>query len=198
MKKFAIPFALLILVLAGCTPDYPDDLAIYDFDTVLVQYELSGQTEGDATLYMRGDQKALYKSVRVAGTEKNTLDLDLGDKAYAVDMDKATASELPTTDYEALKGLSAEEQNKYLVKKALGIKNSAEDPQVATTKTVAGQTCDLYIVTNIGTACIWNGIVLEKEVNIADVTNQMVATRVETDISIQPEKFEIPANVILK
>lgn len=198
MKKFIIPFALLVLVLTGCTPDYPNELAVYDFDTALVQYELSGQTEGDATLYMRGDQKALYKSVRVLDTEKNTLDLELGDKAYAVDMDKATASELPNTDYETLKGLSAEDQNKYLVKKALGIKNSAEDPQVATTKSIAGQECDLYIVANIGTACIWNGIVLEKEVNIAGVTNQMVATRVETNVKIQPEKFEIPANIILK
>lgn len=198
MKKLIALSALMIVVLVGCTPDYPNELAVYDFDTVLVQYELSGQTEGDATLYMRGDQKALYKSARVAGVEKNTLELDLGDKAYLVDMDKATASELPSTDYEALKGMSAEEQNKYLVKKALGIKNSADDPLVATTKTVAGQECDLYIVPNIGTACIWNGIVLEKEINIADVTNQTVATRVETNVAIQDEKFEIPANVILK
>jgi len=198
MKKLIALSALMIVVLVGCTPNYPNELAVYDFDTALVQYELNGQTEGDATLYMRGDQKALYKSVRVAGVEKNTLDLDLGEKAYAVDMDKATASELPSTDYETLKGMSAEEQNKYLVKKALGIKNSADDPQPATTKTVAGQECDLYIVPNIGTACIWNGIVLEKEINIADVTNQMVATRVETNVAIQDEKFEIPANVILK
>ena len=186
------------LVLMGCAQDYPAELQVYDFNTALVQYELNGQTEGDATLYIRGDQKALYKTVTVAGQPKSTLDLELGEKAYAVDLDKATAVEVSATDYEKLKAMTEEGQNMYLVKKTLGIKNGAEDPQAATTKTVAGRECDLYIVPNIGTACIWNGVVLEKEVNILDVTNQTVATRVQTDVEIQPEKFEIPANVILK
>jgi len=197
MKKLFALLTLSIIALTGCG-DYPNELAVYDFDTAVVQYELTGQTTGDATLYMRGDQKALYKTVVVTDKAQNTLELDLGDKFYLVDMDKATATEVSNSEYETLKGLSKEEQNKYLAKKALGLKNSAEDPQAVTTKTVAGQKCDLYLVSNIGSACIWNGIVLEKEVNILDVTNQMVATSVKTNVEVQADKFEIPANVIVQ
>ena len=77
------------------------------------------------TLYMRGDQKAIYKTTQ----NGNTLEMHLGDKFYAVDMDKATAVELPTTFYDDIKGLSKDEQNMAIIKKALGIKEGAADPE---------------------------------------------------------------------
>ena len=194
MKKF-IALILSTVLLTGCLPaDYPKEIAVYDFNTAVIQYELTGQEEGDMTLYMRGDQKATYKATQTG----NTLELNLGNKAYLVDMDKATAVESSTDFYANLKNLSKEEQNIAIIKKALGLKDSADDPEAVTRKVVAGQSCDVYNIPNIGTACIWNGIVLEKEITMLGLVNKTVAVSVQTNVDIPPERFELPANVIVQ
>jgi hypothetical protein len=194
MKKIIPILALAAIVFAGCGESYPSEIEAYTFDSAVVQYEYTGNVEGEATLYARGDQKATYRTLG----DKNELELDLGSKGYSVDMNKATAIEFANPDYEVLKGMSMQEQESFLVKKALGLKDSAEMPEVFTNKVIAGQTCNVYIISNIGSACIWDGIVLEKEVTIQDVTNRQVAVSVQTGLNIPSSKFELPANVILQ
>lgn len=193
MKKLIIPF-LFILTFVGCGNAYPSDVAVYKFDTAVVQYDFTGNLEGEATLYLRGDQKALFKTLG----EVSTLELDLGDSGYFVNMNKMTAVKMENEDYETLKGLNATEQEVFLVKKALGLKDSAEDPEPITKKVIAGQTCNVYIIGNIGSTCLWNGIALETEVTIQDVTNRQVAISVQENVDVPDVKFELPANVILK
>lgn len=195
MKKLISIFALVAAIfLSGCVKDYPSEIAAYKFDTAIIQYEYTGSTEGEATLYVRGDQKAMYKTLG----EVSTLELELGDAGYIVDLDKTTAVEVVNPDYAVLVEMSAGEQEVYLVKKALGLKDSAEDPKPFTKKVIAGKSCNVYTINNIGSACIWNGIVLEKEITIQDLTNKQVAVSVQIDLEIPSEKFELPANVILK
>ncbi|MFC1599672.1 hypothetical protein ACFL3T_01430 [Patescibacteria group bacterium] len=195
MKKLISIIALVAAVfLAGCVKDYPSEIAVYKFDTAVIQYEYTGSQKGEATLYVRGDQKAMYKTFG----EKSTLEIDLGEKGYDVNMDKGTAIEVANPNYETLKGMSANEQEIYLVKEALGLKDYAEAPVAALKKVVAGKTCNVYAINNIGSACIWSGIVLEKEVTIQDVTNKQVAVSVQTDVEVSAAKFELPANVILQ
>ncbi|MFC1810011.1 hypothetical protein ACFLZH_00775 [Patescibacteria group bacterium] len=194
MKKF-ITLIIALIFFTGCLPaDYPTEIAVYDFNTAVIQYELTGQEEGDMTVYLRGDQQATYKTTQAG----NILEINLGDKIYSVDMDKATAVELPTTFYESLKAMSAEDQELAIVKKALGIKDAATDPEAITKKVVAGQQCDVYNIPNIGVACIWNGIVIEKEITMLGLTNKTVAVSIQTNVDIPPERFEVPANVIVQ
>lgn len=193
MKKLIIPF-LFVLTLVGCGNAYPNDVAVYKFDTAVIQYEFTGSLEGEATLYLRGDQRAFYQTL--AG--KNSLELDLGETGYVVDVDKTTAVKVNDADYARLKAMSASEQEVFLVKKALGLKDSAEDPEPITKKVIAGQTCNVYTISNIGSACIWNGIALEIEVTIQDTTNRQVAVSVQENIEVPDVKFELPANVIVK
>lgn len=194
MKKTIPILALAVMVFAGCGETYPSEIETYTFDSAVIQYEYTGNVEGEATLYVRGDQKAMYKTLG----DKNELELDLGDNGYYIDMDKATATKVSNPDYNVLKGMSAQEQEIFLVRKALGLRDSAEAPEPFTQKTIAGQVCNVYIISNIGSACIWDGIVLEKEVNIQDVTNKQVAVSVQTGLEIPSTKFELPANVIVQ
>ncbi len=143
------------LVLAGCGDSYPSELSVYPFKTVVVQYELSGGTTGDQSLFIRGDQKALHKFVTTPGQEASTFELYLGAEKYIANLDKMTAVKTTDSNYEKMLTLSAEEQEDYLIKKSLGMKDSAELPAPVTTSMVAGQICDVYEVPNVGTAGIW-------------------------------------------
>lgn len=49
----------------------------------------------------------------------------------------------------------------------------------------------------MGSACIWNGIVLQKEVTLAGITNKTTAVNISVDVDIPAERFELPDNVIV-
>lgn len=197
MKKLISLCALVgVIFVAGCTDTYPQNLQVYSFDTAIIQYDLSGNAEGEETLYIRGDQTALHRFVTRAGVEENVFELDLGDEMYIADLQKMTAVKSRNEDYENLKSMSKEDQEAYLIKKELGLKDSVKLGEPLSQKTVAGQTCDVYQVPNIGTACVWEGIVLEKEIKILDTISKKVAVSVETNVEIPSERFELPEGVI--
>ena len=197
MKKLTTLCALVgMIFVAGCTDTYPQDLQVYSFDTAIIQYELSGNAEGEETLYIRGDQKALHRFVTRAGVEENMFELDLGEEMYIADLQKMTAVKSNNAEYEKLKSMTPEEQGEYLVKQELGLKDNVDLGEPLSQKMVAGKKCDLYQVPNIGTACVWDGIVLEKEVQILDKTSKKVAVSVETNVEIPSERFELPEGVI--
>ena len=85
-----------------------------------------------------------------------------------------------------------------MIKKNLGLKQSATLPQPITTSMVSGQQCDVYEIPNVGTACMWHGIPLQKEITLAGITNKSIAVNVQVDAEIPSERFELPAGVIVK
>lgn len=197
MKKLISLSAFIgLLFVAGCTDNYPQDLQVYSFDTAVIQFDLSGNAVGDETLYIRGDQRALHRFVTRAGVEENMFELDLGSESYIADLQKMTAVKIKSDDYEELKAMSKEDQSIYLIKKELGLKANVELGTSLSKKTVAGQQCDVYQLSNIGTACVWNGVVLEKEVKILDTVSKKVAVSIETNVEIPSERFELPEGVI--
>ncbi len=198
MKKFASLFVLLSLfALGGCGDNYPKELSVYSFDTAIIQYEIGGISQGDETVYMRGDQKSSHRFVTTGTQEENTLQLDLGKERYIADLNKMTAIKVKNSDYEKLVSMNKEEQEKYLVRKALGLKDNVEVPEPLTTTMVAGQKCKLYEIENIGVACIWNGVVLKKEINMLGNSSTKTAVSVEINVDIAKERFELPAWIIL-
>lgn len=200
MKKFIAIFGLLsTLILLGCGESYPKNISVYSFDTAIVKYEIKGASNGEETVYIRGDQRAIHRYVEhVDGTVENKLELRLGGEDIVADLDKMTAIKVKNEDYEELSKMSKEEQSDYLIRKELGLKDGAEVPEPLMASTVAGQTCDNYEVPNIGVACIWNGIVLNKEISMLGIVNNKTAVNVQTDIEITNDVFELPAGVILK
>lgn len=187
-----------IVLLTGCDQATPKNIKVYEFDTAIVQYELTGTSEGSETLYIKGDNKSTERFAAQDGAESQTLDLELGAVKYSVNLQNNTVIKLDNEDYEALKNMSKEEQEMFLVKNELGLAQSAENPQKIGEAIVAGQTCNIYNVSNIGTACIWNGIVLQKETTLLGVTNSKIATEVKTNIQIPDERFDLPSGAIIE
>lgn len=199
MKKLSIICTCLLgfVFLTGCSEEYPQELEVYSFDTAVIQYQITGAAEGEETLYMRGDQKAIHRYVVMGDTEKRTLELDLGSEKYIADLVKMTAVKVDDADYDKLRKMNSEEQEKYLVRKELGLKEGIELPEVSGKTRYAGKQCDLYVVPNIGSVCVWNGIILMKEVSLVDFVNKKTVVSVETDVKIPAERFELPAGVIV-
>jgi hypothetical protein len=198
MKKLAIILVLVgLFALTGCADSYPQKLSVYSFDTAIIQYHISGISEGDETVYIRGDQKATHRYVLNPDGEENTLQIDLGSERYHADLNKMTAVKVENDDYGKLLAMSKEDQEKHLIRKELGLKESVEVPDPETTSVIAGQVCDVYEIPNLGTACIWDGIVLKKEISMFGAVSSKVAVSVDTNVEISKDNFELPAGVIL-
>ncbi|MBU1446093.1 hypothetical protein KKD70_02430 [Patescibacteria group bacterium] len=198
MKKIVSTFVLISLItLNGCAQTYSSKLAVYDFDTAVVQYALNGATQGDETLYIRGDESAVYRFVTRGEQEENKLELYLGETKQIADMLKLTAVEVPNQDYIVMKDLDKDAQAAYLIRKTLGLDANAEIPASTISKEIAGQTCDIYEVANLGEACIWKGIVLEKTISMAGITDTKIATSIQLDVDIDGAKMQMPSNVVL-
>jgi hypothetical protein len=202
MKKFGIvlPLFALALAISGCGEGetVTKKLSVYPFNTAVVRYELSGAVSGEETLYIKGDMSVDQKFVTQGGADENTLELNLGPEIYIADLLKMTAVKVINSDYDKLIKLSPEDQKKEFIRAALGIKDSAELPVSSGTKQIAGQSCDVYIIDNVGTACLWNGIILEKEIPLLGITNTKTAISVETNVDIPKDQFDLPAGVIVK
>lgn len=202
MKKtlsliIASVFVVSTFILAGCGEDYPAKLSVYSFKTAVIQYELSGGTTGDQSVFVRGDQKAVHRFITTPGQEATTFDLFLGEERYFADLEKMTAVKTVDSGYNAMLAMTPDEQKAYMIKKNLGLKESANMPESLGTTMVAGQECELYSIENIGTACVWNTIVLQSEITLAGITNKVTAVKVEVDTDIPSERFELPAGVIV-
>lgn len=194
--------ALAGLMLGGCT-DGQDaitkKLSVYPFNTAVIQYELTGVVNGEETLYIKGDYSAVHKYATLSdGSEENVLDLNLGHESYVADLNKMTAVKAQNNDYGTMLTMSPEDQKKFLIKQSLGLRDNVEVPAPSGTKKVAGYTCDFYLVENVGSLCIWNNVVLEKEIMVLGLVNKKTALSVLENIEIDNTKFELPAGVILK
>ncbi|MBA4336613.1 hypothetical protein C0416_02450 [bacterium] len=190
-------FAASTILLTGCGETDLSKLSVYPFKTVVIQYELSGGTVGDQSLFIKGDQKALHRFITTAGQESNTFELYLGDEKYIADLDKMTAVKTVDVDYNSMISMKAEEQEAYLIRKSLSLKEGIALPEPIMTSTVAGQQCDVYEIQNVGMACIWNGIVLQSEITLAGITNKTTAVKVDVDTEIPSERFELPDGVVV-
>jgi hypothetical protein len=202
MKKsnlLLVGFALITaLILPGCDNNaVTKKLTFLPFNTATIKYELSGSFKGEETLYIKGDLSASHKYVTQGDQEESTLDLNLGSEKYLANLIKMTAAKVKNEEYDKLVKMTKEEQLKRYIRYALGLKDSDEIPSPAGTKKVAGETCDVYVIENVGTACLWNGLVLEKEISILGVENNKKAVSLEIDKEIPKDRFELPAGIIL-
>jgi hypothetical protein len=70
------------------------------------------------------------------------------------------------------------------------------------TETVLGKTCDKfkmdYADMNLKSSyCVWDGIALKYEMNMAGITAKTTATKIEENVSVPAEKFEVPKDIKL-
>lgn len=201
MKKLSVLFLGIVtasaLVFTGCTQE-EQALKVYPFDTAIIQYQIAGAAEGDETLYIKGDKKAAIRFVTQDDEEKQTMDLDLGAEGYRVNLNDNTAVKFANDYYESLKGMDKDGQEMFLVRQELGLKESAENPTKVGEAKIAGQVCNIYDVSNVGSVCMWNGIPLQKQINILGVVNSKTAVNIQTDVEIGDDRFDLPRGVVVE
>jgi len=186
------------LFLSGCGNDaVTKKLSVFPFNTATVKYELSGSFVGEETLYIKGDLMSSHKYITQNDQEESTLELSLGSEKYIANLDKMTAIKVKNEGYDNLIKLNKEEQGKQLIRDALGLQATDAIPSPSGTKKIAGQTCDVYVIENVGTACLWGGLVLEKKITILGISNDKTAVSIELDKEISNDRFDLPAGVIV-
>lgn len=184
-----------VLIAAGCMQIGGGSM--YSFKSAKIIYTYSGVTEGEEYLYIQDDKQASYKTITEAGVQKEALDLILGDTKYYVDLNENTALKSTNKAAGDTKGMSKEEKDEYLLRKALNLNDTAEIPEPLGKTSYADTECSLY-PTGLGAVCVWDGLVLYQEASLGGVTTTKKATKVEVGIDIPKEKFDLPDGVDVK
>lgn len=205
MKKLTLTalLALSLVALSGCA-SADEKVYPYSFDSAKIEYKITGDIEGSTTVMIKGD-KAVHKTSAINKTGETetpieTVLLDLGDTFYQIDLSAKQGQKGPNPVYQELKRLPPEDRMGFLTKLATGqAMNGDEAPESEETKEVAGQTCSLYKIQNIGEICLWNGVPLYSSISIpeAGVTNSNTATSIQLNIEIPDSAFNVPEGVTI-
>jgi len=153
--------------------------------------------EGDVGFKKPKYKIAAYKTLKEGEVKQDTLELVLGDTKYYVDLNENTALKAKNTEFADTKEMSDEAKAEYMLRKALGLSDTAEVPEKIGNSKYADQECELYLI-SVGPVCVWDGIPLYQEASLAGVTTAKTAAKVETNIDIPKDKFELPQGVVIK
>lgn len=199
MKKIAtIILIVSIVILSGCSST-GTKVVPYSFNSAKIEYKISGDINGNMTVYIKGDH-SVNKVSAVNATDDNpanTLTIDLGSTIYFVDLVKKEGYSSPNYIYEDLKGLSQKEKVERLVAYATNTYNSQEKAEKMGQKEYAGKKCDLYTISG-GEICLWEGVPLYSSVTIDSVARSIEATSVQTDVEVADSEFTLPEGISIQ
>ncbi|HLG25799.1 MAG TPA: hypothetical protein VI588_03350 [Candidatus Gracilibacteria bacterium] len=176
----------------------------YPFETAKIEFALNGNMQGSTSVSIKGD-KSVHEThgvSTIAGTEEkiDTLIIDAGDFIYTINLNTKEGSKAPNTLTRQLREIPKEERLKFLTRIATGMNGAGTSELVpVSTKTVAGQVCEVYTIEVFGEVCLWNGIPLASNVSIPEVSleNSTEATSIELNGTIPDSVFEVPEGIIL-
>lgn len=138
-----------------------------------------------------GARKSGEMNTEVMGQQMNMRMIEKDGTQYSYDATKKTGTKMPAQG--GLMGDGAPDITKLsdAEKKAINLQEIGE-------KELLGKACKGYSFTKDGIAAkvwMWENIPLLLESSANGMTMTMTATKLETDISIPAEKFELPADV---
>ncbi len=219
MKKtllisLALSFSILISACNGTSKDTSNpekenisstneethsDLKRYAIESGSVTYEVSGAQTGTKTISWKDwgmtERTENDTSISAAGISvpNKSISLMKGDNMYSYIPGETNGTKLENTILEQVSKNSNKDLEEIGIEmmEAMGGKKSG-------TENIAGKTCDLYEISNLGTTtCIWKGINLKNDVGLAGMNVSEIATSVSTDT---PEEslFELPSEVTFK
>ncbi|MBD3328766.1 hypothetical protein GF340_05720 [Candidatus Peregrinibacteria bacterium] len=198
MKKIALITTIIgsIIILGACQQS--DEIVYpYPFDSAKIVYQHSGIVEGQTELLIKGnknvhntDAVTTYDDIE---TEVKASVIQTPEGVYQVDLVNKTATITENTLYNELKKAgSDEERKKILVQMATNGQNIGESTD---TKEIAGKTCDVFVIDQMGEVCIWESIALATSLTLGDEETNLEAVSVETNVNIPDSAFEIPNDV---
>ena len=181
------------------------------FDSAIIHYKVSGNQNGEETLYIRKGGKETAKVTRSSGkvlfiTQKtNTVEIVTPDKVVHIDMDKKSGTEMVNPQkymIEEYEKLSAEDKKTVRENaKKMGVKGASMLQQMGgqfkpEAAEFLGYKCD--VVTFLGSTVYQisgTAIPLKTEMSMAGMAINTVATEVEENVDPPDEAFEPPPGV---
>jgi hypothetical protein len=165
----------------------------YPFKTAIVEYKISGNTNGTKTTYIdqHGLKEASYtqSKTKMMGMEtiENTASILIADKVYSIDFEKNTATTLKNPYLE----MFANADGDYIklgeqALTSLGYRKTGQG-------TVLGKSCDIW--EGMNKAWVWKGLMLKVETKLMGMAFTEEATSVKIDVSVPASKFDIPDNI---
>lgn len=165
----------------------------------MIEYEYSDDASGykkqyigNYGMYQREEDNFSVKAGERTNTI-NTLTLRNDTIQYSIDMSKkkGTSSAWDLEEIKTLtKSLTAEQKeniNAVLLTQMGAIRQGTE--------VILGKTCEVYNMMGTMRVSLWKGIVMKSEMTMGKLRMTMTATKVETDISLEPELFLPPEDV---
>jgi hypothetical protein len=176
-----------------------NDLKRYAVKAGSVTYTLSGSQTGTKTITWKDwgmTEKTINNtSISAGGISIPNKDINymIGDFMYNYTPGESSGTKIKNTILEQI----SQNTNKELEEigldllKAMGAKKTGTD-------SIAGETCDVYEIKNLGTTtCVWKAINLKNESSIAGITISEIANSISTDTPAD-STFELPSNVTFK
>lgn len=204
MKKFLAPLLTgTIVLISGCS-SANSTVYQYPFKSAKIEYAISGTTEGKSTVNIKGDKYIREAHIlfhKPTGDEnQDNMYIDLGKYVYSIDLAKKTGTMTVNPLYETIMKVEPGKRQDFLKKIAGGISpENTETKELKSlgTETVAGKQCEIYETGGFGQICLWNSIALKTTISIPDLglTNNTVATSIQTDIEIPDSTFDVPQDV---
>lgn len=199
--------ALLALGLAACgerkeeaggaakaDDTTPAEVRVYGVKSGRIDYEITGLQSGQSTTY--------WDDWGMREAENWEVTLTLGDRSVPVrrlslrtreglvladlSANTATRAENPIFHFLKEEGLSGgEDLGQKWIESMGGVRDG--------TDTVAGQTCDVWVVESLGgKLCIWQGLMLRQEVQVEGSHFLKVAVAIDTDEKVGDDRFTLP------
>lgn len=191
-------FAILILMFFSLlTVAQTNVFKRYKIKSAIVEYELSGNQTGTATLYFDnfGMQEATYESsvLEIYGDSQQleTVSYLLGFWQYTLDVEAGTGTKTKNTVLESLVMNSDGDLEQ------LGLKMfRSMGGELSGTEEMLGKTCDVWELKSMGTKIwVWKNIPLKSVTEMMGLNIIRTAISLQENVVIPAEKLEIPSEI---
>ncbi len=175
------------LVLVGCSVVGPT--WVFPFNSARIEYSLSGDIQGKEVLFIDGEKEARESVVvtEVLGEKIVTQSAIITNGENVFLENSVSGTDLKeNVHHQKLQELSGEERKEYYLNNVV---LGGLEPEKIGVETVAGKECNLYKV-NFGSICVWENVVLKKEIDLMENQMTMVAEKIELDVVIPRNTFE--------
>jgi hypothetical protein len=192
MKKIVL--VLLLIAISISAQNYKR----YQFKSGKVVYQSSGSMSGTEILYFDNygllELKETKNTIEIMGMKQEiNTDVIMKDRwVYSIDKKTNTASKVENPIYTMFpNGIDGNKVGIEMMEKVGGKKIGTES--------VNGKDCEIWEIEKLKSKVwIWKSIPIKTEINIMGMDIKQIATSVEVDIEISPNKFNLPSGVKIK
>lgn len=189
---------IILILLLVCIAISAQDFKRYQFKSGKVVYETSGSMTGTETMYFDDygmlELKETKATLEMMGIKQvtDTKVLMNGKWIYTIDKNSGEANKMENPLYSMFpEGGDLEKVGEEMMINMGGKKIGSE--------TLLGKECDIWEIKKLmSKVWVWKSIPIKSVVNMMGMNITQIATSVEVDISVSPDKFKIPEGVEFK